>query len=45
MKIKELVGHNSLDCLESLLEEKEKEKEKNIEFIKYLSNVKVENRI
>lgn len=45
IKLKELVEGNELEKLFQLLEEREKEKTRNLEYIRYLSNAKVENRI
>ncbi|KAL4444781.1 hypothetical protein ABPG74_015989 [Tetrahymena malaccensis] len=44
-KIKELVEKNSIEELKEKLVQKQNEKQKNIDYVQYLSNVKVENRI
>ncbi|KAL4493614.1 hypothetical protein ABPG72_004107 [Tetrahymena utriculariae] len=44
-KIKELVEKNTSEQLSEKLIQKQNEKQKNIDYLQYLSNVKVENRI
>ncbi|EAR85193.3 SET domain protein (macronuclear) [Tetrahymena thermophila SB210] len=44
-KIKDLVEKNTIEQLNEKLVQKQNEKQKNIAYLQYLSNVKVENRI